>query len=336
MMEPIEQIRDWLSSPRRIAITTHHRPDGDAMGSSLGLYHYLKQGGHRVKVVVPTDYGDNLKWIPGTEDVLIGPNDADMANWTFEGADLIFCLDFNSLDRINEFATVVGDADGKKIMIDHHLDPVGFEDVAFWDDTASSTAEMIYRLIVQLEGREKINLPIAEALYTGIVTDTGSFRFSSTTPAVHCMVAHLLEVGVLSHKIHEAIYDNASESRLRFLGHCFTNCLFVRPELRTAYVIVDKPVFKQFNVKAGETEGLVNYALSLKDVRLAVLITAQDNMVKLSFRSRDNFPANEFAQHFGGGGHFYAAGGKSMESLEETEKKMLGLLETYKDQLLAE
>lgn len=335
-MEPVEQLSSWLSTPRRIAITTHQRPDGDAMGSSLGLYHYLVKKGHRVKVVVPTDYGENLKWIPGTEDVLIGPNDVDVAKWTFDGADLIFCLDFNSLARINDLGPIVEDTEGKKIMIDHHLDPVGFEDLAYWDDTASSTAEMVYRLITELGDADMIDLPIAQALYTGVMTDTGSFRFSSTSPAVHRMIAHLLETGVETHKIHDALYSNASESRLRFLGHCFTNCLFVLPELRTAYIKVEKPVFKEFNVKAGETEGLVNYALGIKGIRLATLITTQDNIVKLSFRSRDDFAANEFAANFGGGGHFYAAGGKSTTSLEETEQKFLDLLEQYKDKLLAE
>lgn len=333
-MEQIEALTSLLSRPGRIAITTHQKPDGDAMGSSLGLYHYLVKCGHRVTVVSPTEYADFLKWIPGSDKVLVGPADPDLARWTFDGADLIFCLDFNGLSRINEFEPMVRDSYAKKIVVDHHPDPEGFEDITFLDTSASSTAEMIYRIIVALGDKEKIDLPIAEALYTGVMTDTGSFRYTNTSAEVHRMVAHFIEIGINVNRIHDLLFSNFNAERFKFLGYCLLNCLHVLPEYKTAYIKLEKEVFRQFNVKAGDTEGLVNYAMSIKDVNLAILITTQDDLVKMSFRSRGEVSASEFAQKFEGGGHFYAAGGKSKDSLEDTEKRLLSLLEEKKEVLL--
>lgn len=335
-MQHLQEIAGLLSSPQRIAIVTHQRPDGDAMGSSLALYHYLTRKGHQPKVVTPTDYPDFLKWLPGDQDVLVGPEDPERARWTFDGADIIFCLDFNALHRINEFEPMVADSPGKKVLIDHHLDPGDFDDFRFWDDTASSTAEMIYRLIVGLGDRELIDLATAQCLYTGLMTDTGSFRFSSTTPAVHQMAAHLLEVGVDMTEVHDQIFATSTVDRLRFVGHCLQERLTLLPELRTAYIMVPKEVFKEYNVKTGDTEGLVNYALGIKDVSLGILLTVKDNLVKLSFRSRGSVNSAELASHFEGGGHFYASGGRSTDSLEATEKKLLDLLEANKEMLLAD
>ncbi|MEM6765958.1 MAG: bifunctional oligoribonuclease/PAP phosphatase NrnA [Bacteroidota bacterium] len=332
-MEHISTLKEWLDSPKRIAITTHQRPDGDAIGSSLGLYHFLKACGHKVKIVAPTDYGENLKWLPGKEDIIIGPDDPDMANWAFESADLIFCLDFNALNRINEFEDTVRYADGKKIMVDHHLEPDPFSDVDFWDHTASSTAEMVFRMIVSLDATDKISKDAAEAIYMGVMTDTGSFRFTTTTPGVHRMIAVLLEKGADSNKIHDRVFGNSTENRLRFFGHCLSNCLFILPELKTAYLKVDKSVFKEFYIKPGETEGLVNYALGIKGVNLGILLTSQDDIVKLSFRSREEVSASELAKTFGGGGHFYAAGARIQGNLDEAESQLLALLEERKEML---
>ena len=332
-MEQLEILKSWLESPKRIAITTHQKPDGDAIGSSLALHHYLADKGHRSKVIVPTEYSENLKGLEGSDEIMIGPHDQDMAKWTFESADIIFCLDFNSLSRINEYGKVVRLCEGQKVMIDHHLDPDDFADLMIVDSKASSTAEMVFRLIRDLGDDDKINQKIAVALYMGLMTDTGSFRFTTTTPEVHLMAARLMETGINTHAIHEQVYDNYHESRLRFLGHCFSNCLTVLPEYNTAYLVIDKPIFKQFMVKPGDTEGVVNYALGIGKINFAALITAKDDIVKLSFRSRGSFASNEFAKEFNGGGHFYAAGGKSTLSLEDAEKHFVSLLDKYKDKL---
>jgi phosphoesterase RecJ-like protein len=325
-MLQIDDLQPLLSEPRRIAITTHHKPDGDAMGSSMGLYHYLIKKGHRVDVVTPTDYGEFLKWLVDNDKVLIGSADADRANWIFEGADIIFCLDFNSLSRINEFEKSVRAAEGKKVMIDHHMEPEGFHDLAYWDDTASSTAEMIYRLIIAMGDGDLIDRPMAEALYMGVMTDTGSFRFTNTSPAVHRMVAHLIEAGVDVSAAHEAIYNNGSVERLQFLGHCFSECLSVYPEYETAYFKVTKDVFRKYNVRTGDTEGLVNFALGIKGINLGVLISEQDDMTKLSFRSRAGVSSQALAEQFGGGGHFYASGGRTKAKIDDTEQQLLSLL----------
>ncbi len=335
-MNHLPEIGALLASPKRIAITTHQRPDGDAMGSSLALYHYLIARGHKVKVIAPTDYADNLKWLPGDREVIIAPDDMDHAKWTLEGADLIFCLDFNALQRLQDLEPIAKEAEGKKILIDHHLEPDGFEDFRFWDPTASSTAEMIYRLIEGLGHLDELTHDIAQCLYTGIMTDTGSFRFSSTTPAVHRLVAHLMETGINVNAIYDRIMATSTLNRLQFIGHCLQERLKYLPEYKTAYIMVPQEVFKTYHVKTGETEGLVSYALGMKDVNLGVLMTVQDQIVKLSFRSRGAVSSSEIAGHFGGGGHFYASGGKSTETLEKTEEKFLGLLHQYKDMLLSE
>lgn len=328
-----EPIQAELSYPRRIAVTMHQKPDGDAIGASLGLFHYLKAKGHKVEVVSVTDYPENLKWMPGTDQVLLAPLDPDKAQWVFEGADLIFCLDFNTLHRLNEFEEVVRDTDGTKIMIDHHIEPEGFHDLAYWDPEASSTAELIYRLITELGDKEMVNADMASPLYAGIMTDTGSFRFTNTSPHVHHIVADLMEAGADNHRIYEHIFNNSSVDRLKFLGYCLSECLHVLPELNTAYIKLDREVFRRFNVKSGDTEGLVNYGLSIKGINLSILLSTQDQMVKLSFRSRGPVPSTTFAKEFGGGGHFYAAGGRTQGTLEEAETKLLGLLETHKEVL---
>lgn len=335
-MNHVQEIKDLLSSPKRIAITTHQRPDGDAMGSSLGLFHYLTALGHKVKIVSPTPYAEYLAWMPGAKDIIVGPEDKDLAEWTFEGADAIFCLDFNALHRINEFEKPVKDSMGKKIMIDHHMDPQEFYDYQYWDDKASSTAEMIFRLMEELDHLGYLSKDVATSLYTGIMTDTGSFRFTSTTPRVHRMVARMMETGINVNEIYDNIMSNSSVDRLKFIGHCLTERLKVVPELNTAYMMVPKEVFKTYNIKTGETEGLVNYALGIRNVKLGVLMTVQDNIVKLSFRSRGQVNSAQLAGNFGGGGHFYASGGKSTGTLDETEKKLLALLEEHKDMLLAD
>lgn len=332
-MTPLEELKSWLTKPRRITITTHQKPDGDAIGSSLGLYHFLTGQGHKVKVVVPTDYPENLKWMPGNDTILIGPNDTEGANWDFLGADIIFCLDLNALNRLSEFEDVVRSSEARKVMIDHHLEPEGFDELRFWEPEASSTAELVFKLIDDWGAKDQITPQLATALYAGIMTDTGSFRFNTTKPLVHRIVAELIEYGAEPYHTYEQIFANSTENRLRFLGHCFSNCLHVYPELKTAYIAVPKEMFKSFNVKSGETEGLVNFALEMKGIVLGILITENDEMIKLSFRSRGNFAANEFAKHFEGGGHFNAAGGRSRMNMDETEKKLVSLLEQFKVEL---
>ncbi|MFN0202439.1 MAG: DHH family phosphoesterase [Bacteroidia bacterium] len=322
----LQKVKQLLGSRKKIVITTHQRPDGDAMGSSLGLYHYLTQLGHNVTVIAPTDFAAFLKWMPSVGTVMIGPFYQEKAKRFFQQTDIIFCLDFSHLSRVGEFDESVRDSPAFKIMIDHHIDPQDFANFQYWDEHASSTCELIYRFICDLGDRSMINQKVATCLYTGIMTDTGSFRFPATTPAVHRVVADLMETGIETHKIHEAIYDTNSENRIRFLGHCLSNCLTVLPEKRAAYISISKEVAQQFKIETGDAENIVNYALSIKGIDFATMMLENPDIIRLSFRSRGEFGVNTFAANFDGGGHFYASGGRSRLSLVETEQKFLTLL----------
>jgi phosphoesterase RecJ-like protein len=328
-MENLSALKDYIfAAPRNIVIIPHQKPDGDAMGSSLGLYHFLKKTPcASLKVLCPTDYPAFLKWLPGKSEVMIHPFMPHKSPSLIERADVIFCLDYNGLGRINELGEMVKQAKGIKVMIDHHTLPENFQDLQLWDDTAASTCELIYKLIAEeWNAPEMIDATIAKCLYTGIMTDTGSFRFSATRPYTHRVAAALMETGVETHLIHEVVYDNGTESRLRILGFALLHAMKVLPHQGTAYFVISREATQRYNMEAGDTEGLVNYGLSMKGIDFSVLILEDENIVKLSFRSKGEFAVNLFAQHFGGGGHLNAAGGKSTESLADTENKFLELL----------
>jgi len=266
-------LNNLLAQPQKIVITTHHKPDGDAMGSSLGLYNYLIQQGHHTMVIAPTDYPDFLSWMPGNEEVIIYTEKTAQSATLIADADVIFCLDFNNLSRINEMGELVRAAKAYKIMIDHHLEPEDFDDYRHWDINACAAAQLVYSFIVDiLDNKKLINKDVATCLYTGIMTDSASFRLPNTTSAVHRVVADLIDAGAPNSRIHELVYNSASENRLRFLGHCLSNCLEVLPEFNTAIITVNKHDLEKYDVNTGDTEGIVNYALSIASIRLAAFI----------------------------------------------------------------
>jgi phosphoesterase RecJ-like protein len=335
-MLDLASLTELLAQPRKIVITTHHKPDGDAMGSSLGLYNYLIQQGHHAKVITPTDYPDFLSWMPGNEDVIIYTENTKLSATLIADAEIIFCLDFNALGRINEMGVLVGESPAYKVMIDHHLEPEDFDDYRHWDINACAAAQLVYTFITeQLKHKELINKDVATCLYTGIMTDSASFRLPNTTATVHRIVADLIEAGANNSRIHELVYNSASESRLRFLGHCLANCLEILPEYNTAIIAVSKADIARFDVNTGDTEGIVNYALSIASVRLAAFIVERGDRVKLSLRSKGEFPANEICKkYFQGGGHRNAAGGQSEDTLEATVNKFKHILPEYKTLLI--
>lgn len=335
-MIDLETLKNLLAEPKKIVITTHHRPDGDAMGSSLGLFNYFIQKGHFVKVIAPSDYPYFLHWLPNNPEVIIYPTEVQKSNQLVAEADLIFCLDFNTLSRINELGDEVRKANGIKIMIDHHLEPEGFDDYRHWNIGACATAQLIYDFIVhQLGDKKAINKDIATCLYTGIMTDSGSFRFPTVTAELHRIVADLIDAGAENWRIHQLVYDNSSEERLKFLGYCLSNKLEVLREYNTAVIHISKEEIKKFNIKTGETEGIVNYALSINGIRLAAFIVERDDKVKLSLRSTGDFPANEICKrYFEGGGHRNAAGGQADLPLLEVLEKFKAILPEYKNLLL--
>ncbi|MGI4022832.1 MAG: DHH family phosphoesterase [Janthinobacterium lividum] len=331
----LAELKELLAQPQNIVITTHHKPDGDAMGSSLGLYHYLKQKQHQVQVITPTDYPDFLAWMPGNADVMIYTEKKEKSAELVAQADLIFCLDFNSLSRINDLGELVKVSSAKKIMIDHHLDPENFDDFRHWNTQACSAAQLVYEFIAELLGdKNSITAEIATCLYTGIMTDSGSFRFPTTTSNVHRITADLIDMGADNSAIHQLVYDHASENRLRFLGYCLTNKLEVLREYNTALITVTAEELKRFNINTGDSEGIVNYALSIEGIRLAAFIIERPDKVKLSLRSTGTFPANEICKnYFHGGGHRNAAGGQSESTLEQVVHQFKTLLPEYKNLL---
>lgn len=333
----LEQIAQYFNRLTYFTIIPHTKPDGDAMGAALGLYHYLLAKGKKPKVISPTDYPYNLKWLPGSDRVHIHEKWADKTPEMVDRADMIICVDFGGLDRINDMEALVKQTEAPKLMIDHHLDPTGFDDLRVWDSTASSTAEMVYRLIVALGDGDHIPHETAVCLYTGLLTDTGQFRFPATSPAVHRMAAHMLELGVDCNDIYDRIFNGYLESRLRVMGEAFKDGLKILPEYKTAYIMLSEDIFTKMKVNSGDTEGLVNYALGLKGVNFAALISPQlepKRMVKFSFRSRGSFPCNQFAANFEGGGHANAAGGRSRKTMEEAEQDFLALLAEWKEKLV--
>jgi phosphoesterase RecJ-like protein len=335
-MLELAAIKELLSQPRKIVITTHHKPDGDAMGSSLGLYNYLIQQGHHAKVITPTDYPDFLAWMPGNGDVMIYTEHTDEAAALVAAAEMIFCLDFNTLSRINELGELVRASTAVKIMIDHHLDPEDFDNYRHWDINACASAQLVYDFIVnQLNNKALVNKDVATCLYTGIMTDSASFRLPNTTSGVHRIAADLIDAGAVNWHIHELVYSNSSESRLRFLGYCLSEKLEVLYEFNTAIISVNKQELEEYDVITGDTEGIVNYALSITGIRLAAFIVERTDKVKLSLRSRGEFPANDICKrYFNGGGHRNAAGGTSTDSLEEVIKQFKLILPEYKKLLI--
>jgi phosphoesterase RecJ-like protein len=325
-----------LNQPRKIVITTHHKPDGDAMGSSLGLYNYLIQQGHHVQVIAPSDYPEFLAWMPGNGDVMIYTEQIEKAAELIAQAEIVFCLDFNNLTRINEMGELVRQSSAVKVMIDHHLEPEDFDDYRYWNINACAAAQLVYSFIVEeLQRPDLINADVATCLYTGIMTDSASFRLPNTTAAVHRIVANLIDAGAVNWRIHELIYSNSSENRLRFLGHCLSNKMEILHEYNTAIISVTREELKKYDTNTGDTEGIVNYALSIAGIRLAVFVVERTDLVKLSLRSKGEFPANEICKkYFKGGGHRNAAGGQSDLSLEQTIEKIKQILPEYKTLLI--
>ena len=334
-MQQIKEIYPLLKEPKKVVITTHQKPDGDAMGSSLGLFHFLKQFGHHITVISPTNWADFLDWMPGSKEVLDYERQTADANAAIDSADWIFCLDFNTLGRTKRMEEKLNNATAKRILIDHHQEPQEDKFTYGVSDTGkSSTSEMVYDLIVGSGDADKINELVAECLYAGVMTDTGSFRFPITTAAVHRMVAHLKDKGLQHSRVHEELFDNYLENRFRFFGNVLQNRMEVFYEYNTALIAVPQQDLIKYNVITGDTEGLVNFPLSIKGIKLAAIIIDRGEERKCSFRSKGDFDVNTFARkYFNGGGHFNAAGGQSKEPLELVVAKFIEAMKENKDQL---
>ena len=327
----LEQLKQWLDKQATVVIIPHKNPDGDAMGSCLAWQGMLNQLGHSTSVIAPNDYPTFLHWLPGHDGVLIYENDQELADKLIAGADMVFTLDFNTLKRIDQMGARVAESAAKKVMIDHHQEPDDYADITFSNPAIGSTCEFVFQIIDTMGLAKHINQDIASCLYTGIVTDTGSFRFPSVTSATHRAVATLIDAGANHSEIHEKIKDNARPDRLKLLGIALKNMVFIS-EYKTAYITISQDELDACNYQKGDTEGFVNYGLSVAGIEMAVLMTEskKEEMIKISFRSKGDLAVNLFAKtYFEGGGHINAAGGKSDKSLRETEAYFLKSLAAF-------
>jgi len=331
--EQIKQTKTLLETPKDIVIVPHKNPDGDAMGSTLALYFYLLKKGHRPLVITPNAYPKFLQWLPGNDTVLIYDASVKAAQEKIESAQLIFTLDFNDFSRTGEMQSVLKRVKAPFIMIDHHQQPSDYATVTYSDATMGSTCEMIYHFMEALGDAPMLDATIGTCLYTGIMTDSGSFRFPSTTAVTHTVVSQLIKAGVNNAAIHGHIYDNNRYSKLQLLGKALTN-LKVAEKYKTAYITLSQSELDHYNFQKGDTEGFVNYALSLESVIFAIIFieNKSEKLIKISFRSKGAFSVNEFARaHFSGGGHINAAGGRSTLSMQKTIERFLSLLPNYEE-----
>ncbi len=326
--EDIFAIQQLLATPKRIAIIPHRSPDGDAMGSTLALYHFLLKMNHQPTVISPNEFPNFLAWLPSSETVLIYENDKEKCSNIILESEIVFCLDFNALHRTGEMEQVLNKVTAPMIMIDHHQKPDTFATYTYSDTIFGSTCEMIYNFISFLGKKDLIDTNIASCIYTGITTDSGSFRFPSTTGTTHRIVAELIDLGIDNSEIHNQLFDNNSYNRLQLLGRALQN-MKVFPEYKTSYITLSQKELDEFHYEKGDTEGVVNYGLTIKGIHFAAIFIEHrdENIIKISFRSQGNFDVNQFARdNFNGGGHINAAGGKSYESMKETIKKFENLI----------
>lgn len=321
--ELVSQAGELIDRAQRIAILSHLSPDGDAIGSSLAMYHFLRALGKEAQVIMPNYFPAFLAWIDGAADILIYEADQKAVQKAVFEADLVVCLDFNDRKRVNGVKPLLEQTKAKKLLIDHHIDPEKFADVTLSYPEISSTSELVYCLIDQMGRHNKITKACAEAVYVGMMTDTGNFSYVSQQPEIYIIISELLELGIDKDAIYRKVYTNYSESRMRLMGYCLVEKMKVYHKQHTAVISLTLDELRQFDFKVGDTEGFVNIPLSIEGITRSVFVRQDERKVKLSFRSQGNVPVNTIAaEHFGGGGHLNAAGGESQLTLEETLNKL--------------
>ena len=330
----IEQTFDLIQKSEHIVITTHLSPDGDALGSSLALYHYLLAQGKNVKLIVPNSFPYFLKWMHGANEIIVYEYIPQVAEQLISKADLIFSLDYNTLKRIGKMGVWVENASAKKILIDHHLFPDSLFDVIISYPSISSTSELIFRLLWQGDKYDKVTRTEAECIYCGMMTDTGAFTYNSNNPEIFEIISLLMRKGIDKDAIYSHVYNNFTQDRFRLLGFTLSQRMKIYPELHTALIYLSKEDQKQFSFTKGDTEGFVNYPLSIKDIIFSTFIREDEELIKMSFRSHNSFPCNEFAaEFFNGGGHLNASGGEFYGSMNDAIDTFEKGIQVYAEKL---
>lgn len=326
----IQKAKKYVGYADKIVIITHLSPDGDAIGSSLALFHFLREMDKQVNIIIPNAFPDFLKWMKGINDILIYENFPDIAAELIAAAELIFCLDFNEPKRIGELGPLVLQAQAKKVMIDHHPGASNFCNVTMSYPEISSTGELIFRYICRMGYFEMMNRDCAESIYVAMMTDTGSFTYNSNSPEIYFIIRELIGKGINKDEIYVKVYNNYSANRLRLMGFILYEKMKIYQKYNTALIALSSEEMNRFNPKKGDTEGFVNLPLSIKDLVFSVFMREEKDMIKISFRSTGDFPCNKFAaDNFNGGGHLNASGGEFYGSLEDAVKLFEEVLPNY-------
>lgn len=329
MSDEIQQLKQLLSFPKEITIITHRNPDGDAIGSSMGLAAYLSKLHHNVKVIFPSEYPTSYGFIHGVQRAIIFDLDHDAARKAIENCEVLFCLDFNGLDRVDKLGEMIQFSKAKKVLVDHHLDPEPFTDIEFSEIAASSTCELIFRLIADLGDQSKIDPIIGECIFTGLITDTGSFRYG-TRPYTYEVAAALKKIGVDDYQLSDKIYNSQKVKHLRLLGHCLANRMEIMEDYGVGIMWLTRKDYADFDIQRGDTEGIVNYMLMIENIKVAAFILEQPSIIKISLRSKGEISVQEIAQkYFNGGGHKNAAGGGVYASLKDIKHKIRKVMPEY-------
>jgi phosphoesterase RecJ-like protein len=322
------------TGPRNVVLLIHANPDGDALGSALGLSRILTNRGHRCMVISPNDFPGFLKWMPGATNICLLNEALDKGVGSLGKADLIFVIDCNELSRFSQLNAAFATSGAYKILIDHHPSPELQVDCILSDTSASSTAELIYRFISEAGFQDDIDRDVADCIFTGIMTDTGCFSFNSSNPETFETVARLLGFGIDKDEIYSRVYDSYSMERMRLLGFSLNEKMEIIPEYHTAIITLSVSELARYNFQPGDTEGFVNMPLSIKGIWFSVLFMEKEDMIRISFRSKGNFAVNDFsAKYFNGGGHVNASGGEWYESLDATVSRFKALLPAYRKEL---
>ena len=333
----IDRFAKWLEHADKIVIVAHVAPDGDAIGSSLGLWHFLNSQEKTVNVIVPNAFPDFLKWMPGSKDVLLYDRYKEFADNLIAEADVICCLDFNALHRIDAMAPAIAESKARKILVDHHLHPEDFCDITISHPEISSTSELVFRLICRMGNFSDITKEGAECIYTGMMTDTGGFTYNSNNREIYFIISELLSLGIDKDEIYRKVYNTYSESRLRLMGYVLSQ-MKVYPDYHTALISLTKEEQCRFDYVRGDSEGFVNIPLTIKGVKFTCFLRedTEKPMIKISLRSVGTFPCNQLAtEFFNGGGHLNASGGEFYGTLEEAKKVFEQAIEKFKPLLSA-
>ncbi len=333
----IDKVETYFERAGKLVIVTHVSPDGDALGSSLGLYHFLSSQDKTVNVIVPNAFPDFLRWMPGAKDIIRYDKYAEFADKLIGEADVICCLDFNALSRIDKMSKVVGEAPGRKVMVDHHLDPEPFCNVTISHPEISSTSELVFRLICRMGCFDDISFEGAECIYTGMMTDTGGFTYNSNSREIYFIISELLSKGIDKDEIYRRVFNTYSEGRLRLMGYVLYEKMQVFAQFRSALIWLTKAEQGQFQYMKGDTEGFVNMPLQIKGICFSVFLRedTEKNMIKVSLRSVGKFPCNKVAaEYFNGGGHLNASGGEFYGTMDEAIELFKRALVKYENLLL--